>query len=294
MDLGGVDHEAADTGLPGRAGQLGRGLARRHTEVRRGVQLPVAGVREERRRGRCPSRTTGARSSRTPSSTTPRSVSPVPCSQRLVTPPSRSTSASSWARFASSARTSARTSQSPWRVGRPLGLPVLEQVGRAERGDLDAVERGPGELLPHQRVGVVVAQPLGLAQHRGRRGLPVRDAWRCPRGTRGRANPGRARARRARPARPRPCRSSVMVRTLEAVSTPSLAGVTIRTRDVSNSSATPASTVSVVKVKDPEGQTWRVTRRWVPWRRASQGLTWMALPTSRPASATTRSARSSS
>jgi len=34
----------------------------------------------------------------------------------------------------------------------------------------------------------------------------------------------------------------------------------------------PASTVSVVKVKDPDGQTWRVTRRWVPWRRRLRGV----------------------
>lgn len=26
-----------------------------------------------------------------------------------------------------------------------------------------------------------------------------------------------------------------------------------------------------VKVKDPAGQTWRVTRRWVPWRRRLKG-----------------------
>jgi len=27
-----------------------------------------------------------------------------------------------------------------------------------------------------------------------------------------------------------------------------------------------------VKVKDPRGQTWRVTRRWVPWRRRLKGV----------------------
>ncbi|GEP35997.1 hypothetical protein NSZ01_37650 [Nocardioides szechwanensis] len=27
-----------------------------------------------------------------------------------------------------------------------------------------------------------------------------------------------------------------------------------------------------VKVKDPSGQTWRVTRRWVPWRRRLKGV----------------------
>lgn len=27
----------------------------------------------------------------------------------------------------------------------------------------------------------------------------------------------------------------------------------------------------VVKVKDPDGRTWRVTRRWVPWRRRLKG-----------------------
>ncbi|MDP2773704.1 MAG: hypothetical protein Q8O61_09110 [Nocardioides sp.] len=27
-----------------------------------------------------------------------------------------------------------------------------------------------------------------------------------------------------------------------------------------------------MKVKDPSGQTWRVTRRWVPWRRRLKGF----------------------
>ncbi|WP_418060052.1 hypothetical protein [Pimelobacter simplex] len=27
-----------------------------------------------------------------------------------------------------------------------------------------------------------------------------------------------------------------------------------------------------MKVRDPEGQTWRVTRRWVPWRRRLKGV----------------------
>jgi hypothetical protein len=27
----------------------------------------------------------------------------------------------------------------------------------------------------------------------------------------------------------------------------------------------------VVKVQDPSGRTWRVTRRWLPWRRRTQG-----------------------
>ncbi len=32
-----------------------------------------------------------------------------------------------------------------------------------------------------------------------------------------------------------------------------------------------------VKIKDPHGQTWRVTRRWVPWRRKLKG-TWERMP----------------
>lgn len=32
-----------------------------------------------------------------------------------------------------------------------------------------------------------------------------------------------------------------------------------------------------VKVKDPRGQTWRVTRRWVPWRRRLKGA-WELMP----------------
>lgn len=27
-----------------------------------------------------------------------------------------------------------------------------------------------------------------------------------------------------------------------------------------------------MKIEDPDGQTWRVTRRWVPWRRPRRGL----------------------
>jgi len=33
----------------------------------------------------------------------------------------------------------------------------------------------------------------------------------------------------------------------------------------------PGPTVRDVKVQDPTGQTWRVTRRWVPWRRRLKG-----------------------
>lgn len=29
--------------------------------------------------------------------------------------------------------------------------------------------------------------------------------------------------------------------------------------------------MSAVKVKDPQGQSWRVTRRWIPWRRRLKG-----------------------
>ena len=32
-----------------------------------------------------------------------------------------------------------------------------------------------------------------------------------------------------------------------------------------------------MKVRDPQGQTWRVTRRWVPWRRRLKGW-WDAVP----------------
>lgn len=35
--------------------------------------------------------------------------------------------------------------------------------------------------------------------------------------------------------------------------------------------ASASVTVLVVKVKDPQDQTWRVTRRWVPWRRKLKG-----------------------
>ena len=61
------------------------------------------------------------------------------------------------------------------RAGRPArGDQPVEQVRRAQRGDADAVERGAGQLLPDQLVGVVLAQPARLAQHRRGRRLPLR------------------------------------------------------------------------------------------------------------------------
>ena len=59
-------------------------------------------------------------------------------------------------------------------AGRSPGrVQVVEQVRGAERRHLDAVERGARQLVPDERVGVVVGHPLGLAQHRSRRRLPV-------------------------------------------------------------------------------------------------------------------------
>lgn len=38
----------------------------------------------------------------------------------------------------------------------------------------------------------------------------------------------------------------------------------------------PTDTLRDVKVTSPDGQTWRVTRRWVPWRRRLKGsLEWL-------------------
>ena len=62
----------------------------------------------------------------------------------------------------------------PPRGGRPAVVSPVDQRRRAERRDRDAVERGPGQLLPDQRVGVLVAQPPGLAQHRRRCVAPSR------------------------------------------------------------------------------------------------------------------------
>ena len=77
-------------------------------------------------------------------------------------------------------------SQSPLRVGRPLVAGPSSRSGRAERGDRDAVERGAGQLLPDQRVGVVVGQPARpcAAPRRPRASQSARP-WPCPRGTRG-------------------------------------------------------------------------------------------------------------
>ncbi len=48
------------------------------------------------------------------------------------------------------------------------GLQVTHEPRRAQRRDLDPVEGGAGQLLPDVAVGVVVAEPTGLAEHPGR------------------------------------------------------------------------------------------------------------------------------
>ncbi len=55
------------------------------------------------------------------------------------------------------------------------GLQAVEEPGRTQRGDGDAVEGGPGQLLPDQVVAVVLGEPARLAQHGRGLPLPVRD-----------------------------------------------------------------------------------------------------------------------
>ena len=50
---------------------------------------------------------------------------------------------------------------------------AVEQVRSAERADVDAVERLPGQLPPGRRVGVLVGHPPGLAEDGGSGLLPV-------------------------------------------------------------------------------------------------------------------------
>ena len=61
-------------------------------------------------------------------------------------------------------------SQSPARVGRPHVVSPSSRSGVPSGVDVDAVERGAGQLVPDQRVVVLVAHPAGLAEH-GRGGL---------------------------------------------------------------------------------------------------------------------------
>ena len=87
--------------------------------------------------------------------------------------------------------------------------------------DGDAVEGRAGELRPHGVVGVVVAEPAGLAEHGGRGLLPVGAGRGGVRAARARGCPGRAPAPAgsARPPSTRSC--GVMVRTLGAARDPS-------------------------------------------------------------------------
>lgn len=47
--------------------------------------------------------------------------------------------------------------------------------------------------------------------------------------------------------------------------------------DADSGDGTSGTTLHCVKVRDPRGQTWRVTRRWVPWRRRLKGY-WELTP----------------
>ena len=64
-------------------------------------------------------------------------------------------------------------SHAPGLVGRPTVTSAVDEVRRTERGDADAVESRPRELVPDLRVGVVVGEPAGLAEHGGGRCLPL-------------------------------------------------------------------------------------------------------------------------
>ena len=86
-------------------------------------------------------------------------------SQSEVAPPSRSASDLSLRSARVTVRAEARMSQAPARVGRPLVAEPVEEVGRAERRDRDAVERRVGQRRPDRVVGVVVGEPARLAQH---------------------------------------------------------------------------------------------------------------------------------
>ena len=111
------------------------------------------------------SSTTGARSSFTPSSSAARSAPPSTSSE--VAPLSRSTSACS--RSAGVVR-DLPASGPPGASG---GGEPVDQVRRAERRDREPVEGGAGERVPHRVVGVAVAEPARLAQHRRGGALPV-------------------------------------------------------------------------------------------------------------------------
>ena len=91
----------------------------------------------------------------------------------------------------------------PVLVGRPTGDEAVEEVRRTERGDADAVEGGPGELVPDLRVGVVVGRAGAPCAARRRPLPPTRRGRGGPRARPGRGCPGPARAPRARPGRPR-------------------------------------------------------------------------------------------
>ena len=124
------------------------------------------------------SSTTGARSSSTPPSTAARSVSGPACSHSDVAPPSRSASASAFSCFASSPRSSTRTSRPPGAVGRALP-PASTPDGP---GSVAGVPSGLSGM-PSRVVRVSFAhtassgssspKPAGLPEDGGGRLLPV-------------------------------------------------------------------------------------------------------------------------
>ena len=133
------------------------------------------------------SSTTGATSRSTPSSTVPRSPTSTPESPTWihseVTPFSRSVSAASCEAFASGSASSARTSQPSPRAG-----------GRTGSGRSATRAGVPNGLMPMPSsvrrvsvaqtavVGVVLGEAAGLAQHGGRRLLPLGDVVLLPLG----------------------------------------------------------------------------------------------------------------
>ena len=119
------------------------------------------------------SRTTPARSSRTPSRTTPRSVSGPACSQSEEAPPARSARASAFSCASSDPRSSTRTSRPPGEVGRAWSSVASVRSGVPSGVTPDPVEGRAGERGPHGVVRVALAEPAGLAQHPGGGLLPV-------------------------------------------------------------------------------------------------------------------------
>ena len=171
MDGGRIDDEGQHAGAAGERCGLGRGLVGGDAEVGAGMQLDVLGVREE---GPCRTQRVVGRvqddGCQVEEDTVEQrgEVGVGPHAQ----PEGRDTALEVGHRLLMGGLgvddAEVRPDVPVAGTGRAVAdVDTVQQVGRAERGDADAVEGRPGQLLPDESVVVLVGQPPSLAEHGG-------------------------------------------------------------------------------------------------------------------------------